>query len=392
MIKGRWTKPLILVGLLFLSGCTPAPTERGDSSSPQTSQSTRLPMKLMGASSNASGPITTVAWSRDSTRFATSSGAAISTDTTVHVWSNTGSLVAILTGHTKPVTSLVFSSDGKTLISGSLDQTVRFWNLTTASLHTEITLANPVYSLAWSRDEKTLAIGTISFQPAPNAENPHLLPLPGVIELWHADGMPRTTVSTQHTGGKFLNVAWSPDDSMFAAGAVDYQVWRADGTPVTTLRSGGVPAWGMKWAPDGHTIAIGDENGLVALYDLTGVQIAYSANNGSVSTLEWSPSGETIAVSSVAGVRLIRVKDFGTTPQSIYSSGTVSVAWSPNGESLALAAPDRTVKVWSTKKQSVVALAGCADRSLIIAWSPNGEELVAGLEGNSACLWTNAAT
>ncbi|GEM_PF-4764186 len=170
----RYTLAL-LVTVSLLTACT------------QTSHSSRFPMKLIRVSSDASGPITTVAWSHDSTRFATSSGAATSTDTTVHVWSDTGSPIATLTGDTKPVTSFAWSADGRTLVSGSLDQTVRFWDVDTAALRTEVTLANPVYSLAWSRDEKTLAIGTISFQPALNSENPHFLPLPGVIELWHAD-------------------------------------------------------------------------------------------------------------------------------------------------------------------------------------------------------------
>ena len=370
----------LLVAVSLLTACT------------QTSHSPRFPMTLIRVSPDASGPLTTVAWSPDSTRFATSSGAATSTDTTVHVWSDTGAPIATLTGDTKPVTSLAWSADGRTLVSGSLDRTVRFWDVDRAALRTEVTLANPVYSLAWSRDEKTLAIGTISFQPAPNAADGQGLPLPGVVELWHADGTPPTTVSTRHTGGKFLNLAWSPDGSMVAAGAVDYQVWHADGTPVATLRTGGTPAWGMGWAPDGRTIAIGDENGMVALYDLAGTEATASANNGSISALVWSPDGETIAVSSVAGVRLIRVKDFGAAPRSIYPGGTVSVAWSPNGGSLALGAPDRTVHVWSSTRQSVVTLDGCPDRALIVAWSPNGKRLVAGLEGgDSACLWTNAA-
>ena len=67
-----------------------------------------------------------VAYSPDGTRLAV---AAVS-----GIWfydAHTGSEVALLTGHTSPMSSVSFSADGTTLASDSDDNTVRLWDVET---------------------------------------------------------------------------------------------------------------------------------------------------------------------------------------------------------------------------------------------------------------------
>ncbi len=47
-------------------------------------------------------------------------------DKTVKLWLSTGELIQ-LPGHSKGVTSVAFSADGKTLVSGSYDNKIKIW-------------------------------------------------------------------------------------------------------------------------------------------------------------------------------------------------------------------------------------------------------------------------
>ena len=68
--------------------------------------------------------------------------------------------VALLTGHTDWVYSVVFSPDGNTIASGSRDSTVRLWDARTGTLiHTLTGHKSVVFSVAFSPDGNTLASG-----------------------------------------------------------------------------------------------------------------------------------------------------------------------------------------------------------------------------------------
>ena len=73
----------------------------------------------------------------------------------------TGSQVAILCGHTEGTTCLVFSSDGKLLVSGGDDRTIRLWDMQTGGVirafngHTK-----PIRSISISADCSKIASGS----------------------------------------------------------------------------------------------------------------------------------------------------------------------------------------------------------------------------------------
>ncbi len=136
-------------------------------------------------------------------------------DGNIHQWDiASGQVVKTLPGHTSPVTKLILSTDGSTLVSGeeeSMD--VRIWDPVTGQmLRTFSALSLPFSSLAVSPNGQLLATGDASsaiyLLSAQAGEELHLLGLP----IRHTEGLtfsPDSTRLLSSTGGN-LNL-WQVD-------------------------------------------------------------------------------------------------------------------------------------------------------------------------------------
>ena len=123
----------------------------------------------------------------------------------------TGSQTAVFSGHTDLVTSLVFSSDGTSLVSGSDDGTVKLWDVQTGGVvKTFSGHSNTVCSVSISADSTMIASGsddnTIHLWDIQTGECYH------VIEQWN-------TVD---------QVCFSPTDPQCLLSNSDYKIWQWD--------------------------------------------------------------------------------------------------------------------------------------------------------------------
>ncbi len=155
------------------------------------------------------GSGTTLAWSPDGQRLATTADKPKSTDPHAWIWAAGGTRIATLTGSSAPIRCVAWSPDNQRLASATADGTVRLWDPVGRLLRV-LPGTDSVFSLAWSPDGTILATGATG-----------LAQLPGVIRLWRPDGTLLHTLATHNTGGKFRNLAWSPDGTVLAAGADD---------------------------------------------------------------------------------------------------------------------------------------------------------------------------
>jgi WD40 repeat protein len=96
--------------------------------------------------------------------------------------------VFTLTGHHARVTQVVFSADGKQIISSSLDRTVRVWRTESHTMSNMIELADPVNSVAMSPDGRRLVTGA------------------GDLSMLHANKGPTVRVWDAATGRIILDI------------------------------------------------------------------------------------------------------------------------------------------------------------------------------------------
>jgi WD40 repeat protein len=302
---------------------------------------------------------------------------------TAQLWAEDGSNVAALADGGVVINCLAWSPDGSLVAGASPSGDVRLWDRQ-GRLVRILHGTDPVFSLAWSPDGKVLAAGAIHF-PAPAATG--LVALPGVIQLWSRDGTPDRTLATQSTGGKFLNLGWSPDGSMLAAGASDYVVWRADGSQVGVPRTGGTPAWAMAWSPDGRALAIGDENGTLEIVAPDGSMRGLSSFAGGVNAISYSPDGALLAVGHGSGVSVVAVGDPRTVLWSVATVSSYS-QWSSDGSRLMVSTADglSLIAPGGVRHQTLKACQGSVSA---LYW--DGPVVVAGTETGWLCSWRSPA-
>ena len=318
-----------------------------------------------------------LAWSPDGQILASAAGNFDSTDNSIRLWSREGELLATLRGHSHPVDSLDWSPDGQTLASGSFDKSIRLWDREGRLLRTITTDQGEVYTVDWSPDGQKLASASL------------VGPSQNTIQIWDAEGTLLHTLPTQYSGGKFLNVGWSPDGQYLAGGAIDYSEWQADGTLVFQHESCAhcTPAWGFGWSPDSSMWAIGNESGLMWVYDVAGNEVAELTNSvGNVDLLQWSPDGQILAGANSlwdvaeGGFKLRTIVDL--------QRRLLSLAWSPDSRFVGTSATLRNVvRLWDTEGHHLGDLSGHEDVIEALAWSPDGALLASGSDDLTIRLW-----
>jgi len=100
----------------------------------------------------------------------------------------TGSQTATFSGHTDEVKSVTFSSDGKSLVSGSSDKTVKLWDVQTGGVvATFIGHTSSVFSVSISVDHTTIATGsydkTLRLWDIQTGECLHVMKQMGIVRL-----------------------------------------------------------------------------------------------------------------------------------------------------------------------------------------------------------------
>lgn len=229
-------------------------------------------------------------------------GTHLAVGTDVGVWLYdvpSGEETALFTEHTGQVNALAFSQDGKTFASGGfVNPVIQVWDVETKSKRSTIPLIREPFSLP-----------ALTFYG-------------------------RTLISTN---GNREVTYWGADTGQKLSES------RLD-NPINTVT----------FSQDGSTLAIGDRNGMIHLWDTT-----TSRHNG---TLEGHDGGK--------------------------DSEILALAFSPDGKMLASGSEDKTVRLWDTQNHTKLGtLRGHTGWVTTVAFSEDGNTFASGDASKTIKLW-----
>ena len=352
---------------------------------------TRQPI---GELSGNSYVVRSVAFSPDGKMLASGSQ-----DTTITLWDMEtrqpiGQPLSGDSGHSGAVTSVAFSPDGQTLVSGSEDKTIILWDIKTGQpIHTLNEHSGKVRSVAFSPDGQTLASGSDD----------------GTIILWDVKtGEPVGKLRIEYTHpvlqvklpSPVLSVAFSPDGNTLASGDYDKNVTLWDvktGQPINKLSGHSDIVRTLAFSLDGKTLASGSADKTIILWNVETGQLRDQLRGHSdlINSLSFSLDGSTLA--SGSGDTTIILWDMNQLqPISRLLSGythegpILSIAFSLDGKTLASGSYDKTIMLWDIEKGQSIGgqpLLGHTDIVRSVAFSPDGETLASGSNDKTIILW-----
>ncbi|MBW4479278.1 MAG: AAA-like domain-containing protein [Tolypothrix brevis GSE-NOS-MK-07-07A] len=284
-----------------------------------------------------------------------------------------------LEGHSRGVSSVTFSPDGKTLASTSSDKTIKLWNLETKK---EITTLNGhslgVSSVTFSRDGKTLAWASSD----------------KTIKLWNLETKKEITTLNGHSDLVY-SVTFSPDGKTLASASSDktIKLWNLETKKeITTLNGHSSGVSSVTFSPDGKTLASASWDKTIKLWNLETKKEITTLNGHSsgVSSVTFSPDGKTLA--SASWDKTIKLWNLETKKEIAtlngHSRGVSSVTFSPDGKTLASASDDKTIKLWNLKtKKEITTLNGHSHNVSRVTFSPDGKILASASDDKTIKLW-----
>lgn len=331
------------------------------------------------------GAVTEVVFTPDGKRVVSLSqerGLGWPGDNTVGVWDVTPrSGPPVLRDHTSYVSAVGFSPDGRWIASGGWDRTVRLWDAATGEACASLSHPVRLRTLTFAPSGEWLATG---------GEDDD------VVRIWDV-GTARLRREFHGPGKSIRTLTASPDGRRVAATAGDprqgsrFAVYDC-GTGASLFASAGAA---LAYSPDGHRLAARSADGRALLLldaNTHEVEARFTGHEGLIHAAAFSRDGRLLA--SCGADRAVRVWDVETGECRVLSGHTdevLTVAFRPDGSRLASAGRDRAVWLWNpVSGDAVVRLPGHTSYVWSLAFSPDGGTLATGSGDCTVRLWDTA--
>jgi WD40 repeat protein len=341
------------------------------------------PSSLSVVLSSHEGSLTRARFSSDGSRILTAAA-----DGGVHVWSADGSGEPVVLARGSGFATIfqaVFSPDGTQVAATAFNRYyARVWDADGGEpirlVHERGPrgLGNPI-AVVFSPDGKRVVTGSGN----------------GLVRVWDADGSGEPTVLRGHRGF-VVGAVFSPDGSRFVTTGDDgtARVWSMQPTREPIVLSGH-DDWvaAVAFSPDGSRVVTASDDGTARVWsaDGSGEPIVLEGHEGRVGSAAFDRGGARIVTTSDDGSARVWPADGSGEPIVLegHESAVLAVAQSPDGARIATVSDDTTVRVWSADGSGEpVVLEGHEAPVVAVAFSPDGARIVTGSDDRTVRLWS----
>jgi WD40 repeat protein len=303
------------------------------------------------------GYITSVAFSPDGNSILTGSE-----DLSARLWDLQGNTRQIFKGHLNYVISVVFSPDGKTILTGSADKTARLWDLDGKCLQVFTGHKLGITSVAFSPDGQNILTGSAD----------------STARLWDLKG------NTLHTfkghSSDVTAVAFSPDGKTVLTGSRDKtaRLWDLQSNTMQTFSGHLESITVVLFSPDGTTIVTGSDDNTAKVWDLNGNTLqTLSGHTQAINSIAFSPDGNKLLTFSTDGkARIWDLSQNAFTSLIGHKKFVYRAIFSPDGKTILTLSYDHTLKFWDLNGKNLRTLQVFINS---MAFSPDGNTILIGL-------------
>ncbi|KAK5710084.1 hypothetical protein LTR17_019197 [Elasticomyces elasticus] len=319
--------------------------------------------------------VSSVVFSADSSRLASASW-----DKMIKIWdASSGQCLRTLEGHSDGVSSVVFSADLSGLVSASWDKTVKIWDASSGQcVRTLEGHSDRVKSVVLSADSSRLASASDD----------------QTVKIWDASSGQCLRTLEGHSGW-VTSVVFSADSSHLASASQDntVKIWDASsGQCLRTLDGHSGRVTSVDFSADSSHLASASEDNTVKIWDASSGQCLRTLDGHSdkVSSVVFSADSSRLA--SASDDKTVKIWD-ASSGQCLrtlegHSDGVSSVVFSADLSGLVSASWDKTVKIWNASSgQRLRTLEGHSGWVSSVVFSTDSSCLASGSWDNTVKIW-----